>query len=44
MKLDGALPLSLTSYLYSEISFTNKISEYKFLTGIFYGFIRPLNL
>ncbi|WHP43578.1 diguanylate cyclase [Lysinibacillus capsici] len=41
-KLDGALPFSITSYLYSEISFINKISEYKFLTGIFYGFLSAL--
>ncbi|WP_230874917.1 sensor domain-containing diguanylate cyclase [Lysinibacillus cavernae] len=42
IKLDGALPLSLTSYLFTEVSFTNKISEYKFLTGIFYGFLSAL--
>lgn len=42
IKLDGALPLSITSYLYTELSFTNKISEYKFLTGIFYGFLSAL--
>ncbi|MFJ7918813.1 diguanylate cyclase [Lysinibacillus fusiformis] len=42
IKLDGALPLSITSFLYTEISFTNKMSEYKFLTGIFYGFLSAL--
>nr|WP_230584852.1 7TM diverse intracellular signaling domain-containing protein [Lysinibacillus sphaericus] len=42
IKLDGALPLSITSFLYTEISFTNKVSEYKFLTGIFYGFLSAL--
>ncbi|WP_260982660.1 diguanylate cyclase [Lysinibacillus fusiformis] len=42
IKLDGALPLSITSYLYTELSFTNKISEYKFLSGIFYGFLSAL--
>lgn len=42
IKLDGALPLSMISYLYTSNGFLEKIMDYKFLTGIFYGFMSAL--
>ncbi len=42
IKLDGELPLNLISYLFTTDSFINKIIDYKYLTGIFYGFLTAL--
>ncbi|MEG0260750.1 MAG: 7TM-DISM domain-containing protein, partial [Lysinibacillus sp.] len=42
IKLDGALPLNLISYLFTTESFIEKIISYKFFTGIFYGFLFAL--
>jgi len=42
IKLDGQLPLNTISYLFTTDSFANKIIDYKFLTGIFYGFLTAL--
>ncbi|MGE7694332.1 sensor domain-containing diguanylate cyclase [Lysinibacillus sp. NPDC094177] len=42
IKLDGVLPLSIISYLYTTDSFINSIIDYKYLTGIFYGFLSAL--
>ncbi|MED3802649.1 diguanylate cyclase [Lysinibacillus xylanilyticus] len=42
IKLDGELPLNSISYLFTTDSFINKIIEYKYLTGIFYGFLSAL--
>ncbi|MGE7839480.1 sensor domain-containing diguanylate cyclase [Lysinibacillus sp. NPDC093712] len=42
VKLDGALPISLISYLYTTESFIEKIISYKFFTGTFYGFMLAL--
>ncbi|MGE8003365.1 sensor domain-containing diguanylate cyclase [Lysinibacillus sp. NPDC093216] len=42
IKLDGELPLNSISYLFTTESFINKIIDYKYLTGIFYGFLAAL--
>ncbi|MFB7156972.1 diguanylate cyclase [Lysinibacillus sp. NPDC056232] len=42
IKLDGELPLNAISYLFTTDSFINKIIDYKYLTGIFYGFLSAL--
>lgn len=42
IKLDGELPLNSISYLFTTDSFINKIIDYKYLTGIFYGFLSAL--
>ncbi|MGE8001749.1 sensor domain-containing diguanylate cyclase [Lysinibacillus sp. NPDC093190] len=42
IKLDGVLPLNLISYLFTTDSFLEKIIEYKYFTGIFYGFLSAL--
>ncbi len=44
IKLDGVLPLNLISFLYTTNGFVEKIIEYKFLTGIFYGFLSALSI
>jgi len=42
LKLDGKLPLSSISFLSVTDSFINKIIDYKYLTGMFYGFLLAL--
>ncbi|MFJ7667224.1 diguanylate cyclase [Lysinibacillus sp. NPDC097195] len=42
VKLDGALPISLISYLSTTDSFIEKTISYKFFVGIFYGFMLAL--
>jgi len=42
LKLDGELPLSSISFLFATDSFINKIIDYKYLTGMFYGFLLAL--
>lgn len=42
LKLDGELPLSSISFLFETDSFINKVIDYKYLTGIFYGFLLAL--
>lgn len=42
IKLDGKLPLNSISYLFTTDGFINKIIDYKYLTGIFYGFLSAL--
>ncbi|GLC87036.1 sensor domain-containing diguanylate cyclase [Lysinibacillus piscis] len=42
IKLDGGLPLSMISYLYTEDGFINKVISYKYFSGIFYGFLFAL--
>lgn len=44
ISLSGDLPLLFTSYLYKDISFIESVISYKFLTGLFYGFIMALML
>lgn len=42
LKLDGVMPLSVISYLYTTDSFINSVIDYKHLTGTFYGFLSAL--
>lgn len=42
LKLDGIMPISVISYLYTTDSFINSVIGYKHLTGIFYGFLSAL--
>ncbi len=42
VKLDGVLPKSFMSYLYTTEGFLEKIISYKFFSGMFYGFMFAL--
>ncbi|WP_100401315.1 sensor domain-containing diguanylate cyclase [Bacillus sp. FJAT-42315] len=44
IKLEGALPLTVISSLYTTDGFIEKIISYKFLTGAFYGFLTALSI
>lgn len=43
-KLEGSLPLTVLSTLYTTNGFIEKIISYKFFTGAFYGFLTALSI
>ncbi|OKL37675.1 GGDEF domain-containing protein [Domibacillus mangrovi] len=44
IKLEGSLPLTVISSLYTTNGFIEKIISYKFFTGAFYGFLTALSI
>lgn len=44
LKLDGKLPITVFTTLYSSTEFSEHSTSYKFYTGIFYGFLLALAL
>ncbi|WP_228551105.1 sensor domain-containing diguanylate cyclase [Sporosarcina cascadiensis] len=44
LKLDGQLPLTIFTKLYSNNSFIENVVSYKFYSGSFYGFLLALSL
>ena len=44
LKLEGSLPLTVISTLYTTTEFIKKIISYKFFVGIFYGFLSALSI
>lgn len=44
LRLEGSLPLTVISSLYTTNEFIQKIISYKFFTGAFYGFLTALSI